>query len=191
MNWPDLINGLFEMIGAYFTWRNYIQLKRDRHLAGVYWPTTAFFSAWGIWNLIYYPALNQWASFAGGVLLVAGNVAWVALALSLKAAEPRTAPKSTPTLECDSFVDKAIATCSYCLWERHDGGITNAIQLLVRPLDVRCDESGSHPDENGFVMITITREELREMVKLLDEDWRRDVLLLGDPNLPQPREAAA
>lgn len=81
--WPDLINGGFELIGAYFTWRNFVQLRRDRHLAGVYWPTTAFFAAWGLWNLIYYPALGQWASFAGGVLLVAGNVAWVALAIRL------------------------------------------------------------------------------------------------------------
>lgn len=84
MLWPDLINGSFELIGAYFTWRNWLQLRRDRHLAGVYWPTTAFFAAWGLWNLIYYPALGQWASFAGGVLLVAGNVAWVALAIQLK-----------------------------------------------------------------------------------------------------------
>ncbi len=80
----DLINGSFELLGAIFTWRNFQQLRRDRQVAGVYWPTTAFFAAWGLWNLIYYPHLGQWASFAGGVLLVIGNVAWVALALRLK-----------------------------------------------------------------------------------------------------------
>lgn len=80
----DLINGAFELLGAILTWRNALQLKRDRELRGVYWPTTAFFAAWGIWNLIYYPALGQWASFAGGVLLVAGNVAWVVMALRLR-----------------------------------------------------------------------------------------------------------
>lgn len=47
-------------------------------------PYNAFFSAWGIWNLVYYPTLGQWASFIGGVLLVAGNVAWVVLAISLQ-----------------------------------------------------------------------------------------------------------
>lgn len=83
-HWPDLINGGFELLGAVFTWRNYLQLRRDRRVAGVYWPTTAFFAAWGLWNLIYYPTLGQWASFAGGVLLVAGNVAWVVLAIQLK-----------------------------------------------------------------------------------------------------------
>ena len=81
--WPDLINGAFELLGAYFTWRNFLQLRRDRRLAGVYWPTTAFFTAW---NLVYYPALGQWASFAGGVLLVAGNAAWVAMAIRLRRA---------------------------------------------------------------------------------------------------------
>lgn len=83
--WPDLINGSFELVGAYFTWRNFQELRQARQLRGVYWPTTAFFSAWGIWNLVYYPALGQWASFVGGVLLVAGNVAWVVLAISLQA----------------------------------------------------------------------------------------------------------
>lgn len=82
--WPDLINGSFELVGAAFTWRNFVQLRRDRVLKGVYWPTTAFFTAWGLWNLVYYPALSQWASLAGGVLLVSGNVAWVAMAVRVR-----------------------------------------------------------------------------------------------------------
>jgi len=77
---------------------------------------------------------------------------------------------NVPTLENDSFVDKAIATVSVCLWDRKDGGMTNAVQLLVRPLDLRGDESGSHPGEQ-FVMVTITREEMRDMLKELDIDW--------------------
>lgn len=85
--WPDLINGAFELVGAFFTWRNFVQLRRDRHVAGVYWPTTGFMAVWGLWNLIYYPTLAQWASFTGGVLLVAGNVAWVVMALRLRAEE--------------------------------------------------------------------------------------------------------
>ena len=84
MQWPDLINGLFELAGAAFTWRNAIQLRRDREIRGVYWPTAGFFTAWGAWNLLYYPALGQWFSFAGGVLLVSGNIAWVAMALRLR-----------------------------------------------------------------------------------------------------------
>lgn len=84
MQWPDLINGSFELIGAFFTWRNAWQLRKDREIKGVYWPTTLFFAAWGLWNLVYYPALQQWASFIGGVALVAGNLAWVVMAVRLQ-----------------------------------------------------------------------------------------------------------
>lgn len=90
---------------------------------------------------------------------------------------------NVPTLADDSFVDKAIAQMSCALWERHGGGITNAISLLVRPIDIRGDEAGGHPGEK-FVMLTITREEVREMLEWLDDDWANQVSITGDPNLP-------
>lgn len=73
----DIVNGMFELLGAFFTWMNAYRLHRDRHIAGVYWPATAFFTAWGLWNLFYYPALGQWFSFFGGLLLVMGSAAWL------------------------------------------------------------------------------------------------------------------
>ncbi len=82
--WPDLINASVELGGAYFTWRNYLELRRAREVRGVYWPTMAFFTAWGAWNLIYYPAIGQWYSFVAGIVLAAGNLAWVALAIRLE-----------------------------------------------------------------------------------------------------------
>lgn len=94
-----------------------------------------------------------------------------------------------PTLLDDSFIDQSLAQAACCLWHRADGGMTNAIQLLIRPMDVRGDESGNHPGEE-FVMVTITREELRAMVTWLDEDWARDIALLGDPNQPASKEIA-
>jgi len=84
MHWNDIGNGLFEIIGAFFTWRNYIQLRREREIKGVYWPMLMFFTAWGFWNLFYYPSLGQWFSFAGGSALVLGNIAWVGLVIELK-----------------------------------------------------------------------------------------------------------
>lgn len=84
MNRNDIINGLFEFVGAFFTWRNYFQLRKDRELKGIWWPLIAFMSLWGLWNLIYYPSLNQWASFAGGMALVAGNLLWILQVLELK-----------------------------------------------------------------------------------------------------------
>lgn len=78
---PDQINGTFELVGAWFAWVNALTLYREKGVRGVYWPAWAFFSAWGLWNLFYYPALEQWWSFYGGVALVSGNLAWVGLAM--------------------------------------------------------------------------------------------------------------
>lgn len=80
---PDLINGAFEAVGAYFTWRNAWQLHKEQTIRGVYWPAWAFWSAWGTWNLFYYPALDQWWSFGAGVLLVGGNIWWTQQAVVL------------------------------------------------------------------------------------------------------------
>jgi hypothetical protein len=77
----DIINGSFEFFGAYCTWANAYVLFRAKAIRGVYWPTTAFFSLWGLWNLTYYPSLGQWVSFWGGVALVLGNILWVILAI--------------------------------------------------------------------------------------------------------------
>lgn len=77
----DAINGGFELVGAVFVWANVVRLRRDRVVRGVYWPTMGFFAAWGFWNLWYYPSLDQWFSFAAGIVLVAGNAAWVVMVL--------------------------------------------------------------------------------------------------------------
>ena len=81
---PDVGNALFELFGAFFTWRNAYQLYEDKLLKGVYWPTQFFFASWGLWNLYYYPSLGQWYSFVAGVVLVLGNLSWCVLALRYK-----------------------------------------------------------------------------------------------------------
>lgn len=81
---PDTINALFEAVGAVLSWINFRKLLADREVKGIHWPITGFWAAWGLWNLYYYPALEQWFSFAAGVFLVSGNLAWVAAVLWLK-----------------------------------------------------------------------------------------------------------
>jgi hypothetical protein len=76
---PDLINGCFELTGAAMLCLNVRRLWRDRRVAGVHWGPTLFFAAWGFWNLFYYPSLEQWASFAGGIALVSVNTVWLTL----------------------------------------------------------------------------------------------------------------
>jgi len=75
---PDLINGTFEFVGSLMLWRNAWQLHKDKMVKGVHWNATAFFAAWGYWNLFYYPHLDQWWSFWGGVSIVTANTVWLA-----------------------------------------------------------------------------------------------------------------
>lgn len=83
MSYYDAGNALFEAVGAVLTWMNFVRLRRDRIVLGVYWPVTAFFAAWGVWNLFYYPSVGHYWSAAIGAVLCTGNVAWVVLALKL------------------------------------------------------------------------------------------------------------
>lgn len=84
MQIPDLINGVFELGGGLMSWVNFKRLLRDKKVKGVDWRITGFWSLWGTWNLAFYPLLGQWASAIGGVFLVAGNTAWVVLAIKYR-----------------------------------------------------------------------------------------------------------
>lgn len=75
----DYVNGLFELLGAFFILNHCFRLYKDKLVRGVSVVSTIFFTFWGIWNLYYYPSLNQWASFVGGVMIVLGNMLWIGL----------------------------------------------------------------------------------------------------------------
>lgn len=77
---PDTINAAFELGGAVLIWANVRALYRAKEVRGVYAPVMAFYAAWGLWNVFYYPAIGQTLSFWAGLGVVAGNVAWCALA---------------------------------------------------------------------------------------------------------------
>lgn len=79
--WQDIVNGAFEAGGGLFVLNHCRALYRDKQTKGVSLLSTAVFTAWGFWNLYYYPHLGQWLSFAGGVLIVAANALWLAMAL--------------------------------------------------------------------------------------------------------------
>ncbi len=77
----DLVNGLFEFGMACMLFLSVLRLWRDKRVHGwsvwsVVWPT-----AWGLWNLYYYPSLGQWYSFLGGLFVVIVNSTWIVLAL--------------------------------------------------------------------------------------------------------------
>jgi len=78
MNWPDIINGSFEALGGLFICASIRRLYLDKVVRGVSLLPVTFFTAWGFWNLIYYPHLEQWVSFAGGIGIVTANAIWLA-----------------------------------------------------------------------------------------------------------------
>lgn len=82
MTYADLINGGFEVIGGLLVLNHCRAVLKDKAVAGVSVVSVVMFTGWGFWNAVwYYPSLDQWASFAGGLVIVAANICWVALLL--------------------------------------------------------------------------------------------------------------
>ena len=77
MEWQDMVNGGYEFFGAFAIMLSIIKLHKDKFVAGVSWMHTAFFMSWGWWNCYYYPYLEQWASFYGGIAIVICNTVWL------------------------------------------------------------------------------------------------------------------
>lgn len=73
----DLINGLFEAFAGLFVLNHCRVLYAHKEARGVSLASIVFFTLWGIWNLYYYPALNQPLSFYGGLFVVAANALYV------------------------------------------------------------------------------------------------------------------
>ena len=72
-----MITGGFELAGTLFVAMNVRQLHRDKQVRGVHWAATAFFTAWGAWNLYYYLSLQQLYSWAAGFAVFAVNSVWL------------------------------------------------------------------------------------------------------------------
>ena len=76
--WQDAVNGTYELLGAPFMLLSVVRLAREKVVSGVATGSVGFFVTWGFWNLYYYPHLDQWLSFWGGVAIVAVNAFWLA-----------------------------------------------------------------------------------------------------------------
>jgi hypothetical protein len=78
---PDMINGSFEFLAGIMNLINVRRLYIDKEIKGYSPWVFGFFTAWGVWNLYYYPFLEQWVSFFGGVVIMISNTAWLSLAI--------------------------------------------------------------------------------------------------------------
>ena len=79
MSPADMCNAAFELFGGVFVLNHCRVLFEAKIVKGISIVSTVFFTAWGVWNLYYYPSLGQWASFAGGVFICLTNLLWVAM----------------------------------------------------------------------------------------------------------------
>ncbi len=74
---PDMVNGTFEFAGGAAILLSVFKLHKDKIVRGVSWPHVSFFTGWGLWNLFFYPHLDQWFSFVGGMFIVTVNTIWL------------------------------------------------------------------------------------------------------------------
>jgi hypothetical protein len=77
----DLTNAIFEIGGGFLMWLNVKVLYESKEVKGVDWRVSAFFFFWGVWNIYYYPSLDQWLSFYAGIWLSIANLVWVSMAV--------------------------------------------------------------------------------------------------------------
>jgi uncharacterized membrane protein YfcA len=75
----DILNGMFEIGGGIAIIISIMKLYKDKIVRGVSWLHVAFFSLWGLWNIIFYPIYGAWFSFAGGVFLLTTNVTYTTM----------------------------------------------------------------------------------------------------------------
>lgn len=77
----DIFNGLFELISGFLLLQNCWLLYKAKEVRGVSIKSYVYFATWAFWNMYYYPSLNQWFSFCGGILVAGALTTWVTLAI--------------------------------------------------------------------------------------------------------------
>lgn len=77
----DKINSVFELAGGFFIFLSILQVWHDQSVAGVSILHVGFFAGWGYWNLYYYKAIQQRASFLASIGVTAANTIWLILLL--------------------------------------------------------------------------------------------------------------
>lgn len=76
---PDQINGLFEAFGAASILLHCRSLYRAKELKGASLTPFLFYTAWGFWNLYFYPSVGAYWSFVGGIGVVSANTVYCSM----------------------------------------------------------------------------------------------------------------
>lgn len=83
----DAVNGGFEVGGGFFMLNHCRVLHAHKSVRGVSMLSSLFFLTWGVWNLYYYPALNQPVSFYGALFITAASSIYIAMMLHYRRRE--------------------------------------------------------------------------------------------------------
>jgi hypothetical protein len=78
-NWTDIVNALFEFGAVFALWLHIKRLMKDKAVSGVSILATAFFSAWGYWNIFFYPHNGLLLSGIAGAAVALLNTIYVVL----------------------------------------------------------------------------------------------------------------
>jgi uncharacterized membrane protein YfhO len=87
---PDMINGTFELVGAFLVGNHCRVIMKEKEVRGVSVFSTAIFTVWGLWNIYFYSNLDQWCSFYGSLLLMAVNSTYVLMLLHYRNKQPKS-----------------------------------------------------------------------------------------------------
>lgn len=77
--WEDSANAFIELLGGFVLLLNVKRILKDKLVRGMDWRVMAFFTLWGLWNLYYYPQLDQWWSTAAAGWTAAINAVYLGL----------------------------------------------------------------------------------------------------------------
>jgi uncharacterized membrane protein YqaE (UPF0057 family) len=80
----DKVNGMFEAVGAILLLLNCRRLYIDKETKGISFAPFAFYTAWGFWNLFFYPAVGAYWSMIGSIAVVAVNATFCGMVLYYK-----------------------------------------------------------------------------------------------------------
>lgn len=125
MNLPDIINAGFEFGAGFAVLHHCFKLYEHKQARGVSIQAVIFFTAWGLWNLFYYPHLGQFWSFAGGIFITLVNMAYVSM---LWVYDHRPSQSDVDQLVRDAD----LASPGYQLWAKHEKAAKARAELRDR-----------------------------------------------------------
>lgn len=74
---PDLVNGIFGVLGGLFIALSIAKLYQEKTVRGVSIVYVAFFTTWSWYQVYFFTTVNFWWSWAGAVGMMTANAIWL------------------------------------------------------------------------------------------------------------------